>query len=86
MGLNIKNPRVHELARTAAERFGMSQTSVIEEALIRMLQAAPARLDQSRLDLIHGVLARVDVELSDDDRAALREGARRLYDDEGLPA
>ncbi|MBL8930649.1 MAG: type II toxin-antitoxin system VapB family antitoxin [Kineosporiaceae bacterium] len=86
MGLNIKNPRVHELARTAAERFGMSQTSVIEEALRRMLQAAPARPDQSRLDVIQGVLAQVDVELTADDRAALREDALRMYDDQGLPA
>lgn len=51
-----------------------------------MLQAAPARPDQSRLDLIHGVLAHVDVELTAGDRAALREDTLRMYDDEGLPA
>ena len=33
MSLNIKNERVHELAREAARRTGMNQTSVIEAAL-----------------------------------------------------
>lgn len=37
MGLNIKNERVHQLARRAAELTGRSQTSAIEEALIRLL-------------------------------------------------
>jgi antitoxin VapB len=86
MGLNIKNPRVHDLARTAAERFGMSQTSVVEEALRRMLETAPPRSDQGKLDLLQGVLARLDSELTDRDRSAMREDIQRLYDDEGLPA
>jgi len=37
MSLNIKNEHVHELARTAARLTGRSQTSVIEEALERLL-------------------------------------------------
>ncbi|WP_436702039.1 type II toxin-antitoxin system VapB family antitoxin [Nocardioides sp. BYT-33-1] len=37
MSLNIKNPRVHELAREAARLTGKSQTGVIEEALVRLL-------------------------------------------------
>lgn len=38
MGLNIKNQRVHDLARRAAEVTGKTQTSAIEEALERLLQ------------------------------------------------
>jgi len=38
MGLNIKNERVHDLARRAARVTGLSQTSVIEEALVDLLQ------------------------------------------------
>ena len=37
MSLNIKNERVHELAREAARRTGTSQTGVIEQALERLL-------------------------------------------------
>ncbi len=39
MGLNIKNERVHELARQAATVTGKSQTGAIEEALERLLAA-----------------------------------------------
>lgn len=38
MGLNIKNERVHALAREAARITGKSQTSVIEEALELLLR------------------------------------------------
>lgn len=37
MSLNIKNERVHALAREAARVTGKTQTSVIEEALERLL-------------------------------------------------
>lgn len=42
MGLNIKNERVHALAREAARVTGLSQTSVIEEALEMLLAARGA--------------------------------------------
>ncbi|MGL5866097.1 MAG: type II toxin-antitoxin system VapB family antitoxin [Dermatophilaceae bacterium] len=38
MSLNIKNERVHALAREAARVTGKTQTSAIEEALERLLQ------------------------------------------------
>ena len=38
MGLNIKNERVHELAREAARLTGGSQTSAIEQALEALLR------------------------------------------------
>jgi len=37
VSLNIKNEHVHDLAREAARLTGKSQTSVIEEALERLL-------------------------------------------------
>lgn len=37
MGMNIKNERVHALAREAAQRTGRSQTSVLELALEKLL-------------------------------------------------
>ena len=37
MSLNIKNPRVHQLAREAAQRTGLTQTGAIELALERLL-------------------------------------------------
>lgn len=37
MGLNIKNERVHELARRAAKCTGRTQTGAIELALERLL-------------------------------------------------
>lgn len=37
MGLNIKNERVHDLARQAAAATGKSQTGAIQEALTRLL-------------------------------------------------
>jgi len=84
MSLNIKNPRVHALAREAAERTGMSQTSVIEEALQRLLDDLGRTGRQDREARIARILADVDATLSDADREALL--ADDLYDDAGLPA
>lgn len=87
MSLNIKNERVHALAREAAARTGQSQTSVIEQALEHLLgeldrdasQAAMrARFDEI-LDDIHATM-------TDETRAALLTGADDLYDENGLPA
>jgi len=51
MSLNIKNERVHELAREAARVSGRSQTSAIEEALVLYLRqhgADPAENERER--------------------------------------
>ncbi|WP_151526721.1 type II toxin-antitoxin system VapB family antitoxin [Serinicoccus kebangsaanensis] len=83
MGLNIKNERVHRLAREAARLTGQSQTSVIEEALTRLLasygvdprSAATAR----KVDQAHLILAEYSAD------PGTREPAIRapeeLYDD-----
>lgn len=76
LSLNIKNERVHRLAREAAQRTGMSQTGVIEAALEQLL----ARLDEgdsSIGQLIAGLQKDIAAHgtLSTDD----------LYDEAGLP-
>ncbi|WP_295697531.1 type II toxin-antitoxin system VapB family antitoxin [Lapillicoccus sp.] len=84
MGLNIKNERVHALAREAAARTGQTQTSVIETALERLL----AELDKPDPEVmrakVDAILAAVDAEMTDEMRAALL--ADDLYDENGLPA
>ena len=84
MSINIKNPRVHELARRAAALTGESQTSVIEQALQRMVDDLEAEADKAaRLAKMHRILADIDRRLSDDDRAAMTTDD--LYDEQGLP-
>lgn len=85
MGLNIKNDHVHQLAREAARRTGKTQTSVIEEALTRLLAdlAREPRV-KDQLAEVRQVLQDVDRRLTDDDRA--RMSTDHLYDDRGLPA
>lgn len=85
MSLNIKNERVHALAREAARRTGRSQTSVLEEAL-ELLLADLAREPQTeaRRARVGAILDDVDERLTDDDRADM--GTDHLYDERGLPA
>lgn len=85
MSLNIKNERVHQLAREAARRTGKTQTSVLEEALVRLL----AELDrepniEDRRAKVRRLLVDVDARLTEDDRA--RMSTDHLYDKQGLPA
>lgn len=59
MSLNIKNERVHALAREAARRTGKTQTGAIEEALERLLAELGADPDETertrRLDLVRQI-------------------------------
>ncbi|WP_110207391.1 type II toxin-antitoxin system VapB family antitoxin [Nocardioides daejeonensis] len=59
MSLNIKNERVHRLAREAAQLSGKTQTGAIEAALEEYLAkhgSDPAEADRARrLDLIHRI-------------------------------
>ena len=87
MSLNIKNERVHELAREAARRTGASQTSAIETALLRYLETldAPAET-QERQTRVTTLLRSIDARLTDPDREAIHRDLEGLYDDRGLPA
>ena len=86
MSLNIKKDAVHALARTAAARTGLSQTSVIEEALTMYLEQLgdPADTDQRRHKAVM-LLEQLDAHLDHEARARLLETGD-LYDDAGLPA
>ena len=76
MSLNIKNERVHAMAREAAARLGTTQTGAIEEALRRLLaedtDARRARIDVILADMRERIgNARLDID--------------ELYDERGLP-
>lgn len=83
MGLNIKNERVHQLARQAAQLTGRSQTSVVEEALSRLL-ADLSREPQNRVAEVRRLLDDFDRRVTDDQRASM--STDHMYDDRGLPA
>lgn len=59
--MNIKNERVHNLAREAARIAGKTQTAVIEEALERLLRDYAADPDEAgvarTLERIRGIAA-----------------------------
>lgn len=89
MALNIKNERVQALAREAALRTGKTQTGVIEEALALYLTTVgdPATKGGSlgqRAAEIQRLVGELTVELTEEDRRAIREGLDDLYDDHGL--
>lgn len=87
MGLNIKNERVHALAREAARLRGTTQTGAIEEALEMLLRAHGVdpreRRARIRIDTAHRVIdayARLPTS-----EPAIRR-VEDLYDDRsGLP-
>lgn len=85
MSLNIKNERVHGLAREAARRTGQTQAGVLEEALLRLLDDLDRTPQvEDRRAQVAALLDDVDRRLTDDDRA--RMGTEHLYDEHGLPA
>lgn len=88
MSLNIKNPRVHELAREAARVTGKSQTGAIEEALERLLAAYDTDPDEVlarvKIDVVTGIVAEYRQDPGDVSRKLRR--VEDLYDDAtGLP-
>ncbi len=88
MSLNIKNERVHTLARQAAALTGKSLTGTIEQALLYLIEqygADPqAGERQRRLDLVAAIVARYRADPGDPHRALTR--VENLYDESsGLP-
>lgn len=83
MGLNIKNERVHALAREVAQRTGRTQTSAIEVALERYLQETTPSVARSRDEQLDELLADVQARLRAADEPPL--DTDELYDDAGLP-
>lgn len=86
MGLNIKNERVHALAREAARRTGRTQTGAIQLALEKLLaETDRGRRSEDRRRRIEMVLHDVDLIVTDDVRSAVLAEAEGMYDDQGLP-
>ncbi len=88
MGLNIKNERVHELARQAAAVTGKSQTGAIEEALMQLLASHDIDPEQPRIqakvDRVHSIVRTYLDTPSDPERSIRR--VEDLYDERtGLP-
>jgi antitoxin VapB len=82
MGLNIKNDRVHELARILSHATGKTLTAVIEEALEDKL----TRLEQDRE--MPGKVAWLEARLKElgPPPPGLTSDHSDLYDEDGLPA
>lgn len=85
MSLNIKNERVHELARRAAHLSGKTQTAAIEVALERFIaecEVDPEVTRQHRLDLLW---REIQTGTTDAEREVTRKIMDELYDEVGLP-
>ena len=82
MGLNIKNERVHELARILSQATGMSMTAVIEDALEEKLRW----LERDRE--IPGKIAWLEARLKElgPPSPGITSDHSDLYDEHGLPA
>lgn len=88
MGLNIKNERVHALAREAARVTGLTQTGAIEEALERMLREygedPVAAAAQRKMDLALRIAAEYSADPGDID-AEIRTPEDLFDEVSGLP-
>lgn len=88
MAMNIKNPRVHDLARQAAALTGASQTSALETALEQYLVRLEASDDTvaRRLARARVLVAQIRDSFTDEERDAIRREQAEMYDEDGLPA
>lgn len=87
MSLNIKNERVHALARQVAQRTGATQTSAIEEALERRLADLDSRdQEAARRRRLLRLMDEIETETTDEQRASTRAIQDEMYDGNGLPA
>lgn len=87
MALNIKNERVHELARRAAQVGGTTQTGALEVALEEYLarHGATGAEGEGRLERATVLVEQIRGGLALDGGASLSDDLADLYDAEGLP-
>jgi antitoxin VapB len=88
MGMNIKDPQVHAMARELASRRGTSVTDAVRQALSAELQRTTQPSGEarraSRLEAIRQIQARVAA-LPRRDSRSCEELQNALYDEHGLP-
>ena len=87
MALNIKNERVHQLAREAAALRGTSQTSALEAALEEYLDRHTAERpsEDERWGRVTALVDQIRIDLQNAGTGSLSDVLADLYDDEGLP-
>lgn len=88
MGMNIKDPQVHAMARELASRRGTSVTDAVRQALTSELRRTPdhqsAAARQARLQALVELQERCR-KLPRSDSRDLRDIENELYDGNGLP-
>ena len=88
MGMNIKDPEVHAMARQLAARRGTSVTDAVRQALRAALEREPDLLDPLALQAKREAIERIGQRFRD---LPLRDGRSPqalcddLYDAQGLP-
>lgn len=87
MAMNIKNERVHALARRAAAVTGGTQTSALEAALEEYLErhGGPASAAEDRLERASVLVGQIRDGLDLGTGASLADEVADLYDVHGVP-
>jgi antitoxin VapB len=84
MGMNIKDPQVHAMAKELAARSGTSVTDAVRQALKLELERSQTA-DAARQEELQALLARFR-QLHWPEGVSSKEAQGALYDDQGLPA
>ena len=84
MGMNIKDPQVHAMAKELAARRGTSVTDAVRQALKLELERSHTA-DAVRQEELPALLARFR-QLRWPEGVSSKEAQDALYDDQGLPA
>jgi antitoxin VapB len=84
MGMNIKDPAVHAMAKELATRRGTSVTDAVRQALSAELERSQAA-DALRQAELQALLKRFR-QLHWPEGVSSQELQNALYDDQGLPA
>jgi len=83
MGMNIKDPEVHAMARQLAARRGTTVTNAVRQALSAELERSQTA-DAARQDDLQALLERFR-RLHWPEGVSSKEAQDALYDDQGLP-
>jgi antitoxin VapB len=90
MGMNIKDPQVHAMARQLAARRGTTVTDAVRQALAAELERSaaepdrPAQLQKARREELELLLQHFR-QLRWPDQRSSTELQAELYDEHGLP-